>query len=74
MKKANRRCFPRVVLPEYDFSTGVRGKYTARFRRGTNLVRLDPDVSETFPTTRSVNAALRALAGALRATRRSRTT
>jgi hypothetical protein len=23
---------------EYDFGHGVRGKYAARFRRGTNLV------------------------------------
>jgi hypothetical protein len=49
---------------EYDFgqmSGGVRGKYAAAYRRGTNLARLDPDVAKAFTTDRSVNEALRAL-------------
>jgi hypothetical protein len=46
---------------EYDFSHGVRGKYAARFRRGTNLVLLDPDVAAAFKDSRSVNRALRAI-------------
>jgi hypothetical protein len=49
---------------EYDLSKlgkGVRGKYLARFRSGTNLVLLSPDVAEHFPDERSVNAALRTL-------------
>lgn len=49
---------------EYDFSRmegGVRGKYAAAYRRGTNLVRLDPDVAEAFTTDESVNEALRAV-------------
>ena len=46
---------------EYDFSNAVRGKYLARYRRNTNVVVLDPDVSEMFPNTESVNQALRAL-------------
>ena len=40
---------------------GVRGKYAARYRTGTNLVLLSPDVAEYFPDDKSVNAALRAL-------------
>lgn len=52
---------------EYDFSGGVRGKYAERYARGTNLVRLDPDVAEVFPTAEAVNEALRALAGVIRA-------
>ena len=47
---------------EYDFSGGVRGKYTKRFLEGHNLVLLDPDVAELFPTADAVNDALRALA------------
>lgn len=47
---------------EYDFSGGVRGKYAERYREGTNLVALDPDVLEVFPDSESVNEALRALA------------
>ncbi len=34
------------LRPEYDFSQmigGVRGKYVERYRKGTNLVLLDPD-------------------------------
>lgn len=43
----------------YDFSGGVRGKYAKRFAQGTNIVRLEPDIAEAFPTARAVNAALR---------------
>jgi hypothetical protein len=49
---------------EYDLSKlkgGVRGKYAARYRAGTNLVLLSPDVAEYFPDERSVNTALRNL-------------
>ncbi len=44
---------------EYDFSKGVRGKYAKRFREGTNLVLLDPDVARAFPDAQAVNEALR---------------
>jgi hypothetical protein len=37
------------MLPEYDFSRGVRGKYANRFAEGTIMVVLDPDVAELFP-------------------------
>jgi len=51
------------LRPEYDFrqllKTGVQGKYAARFREGTNLVLLAPDVAEAFPTAESVNETLR---------------
>ena len=49
---------------EYDLSklgNAVRGKYAARYRRGTNLVLLSPDVAQFFPDEQSVNAALRSL-------------
>ena len=52
------------LRPEYDFakmSGGVRGKYAAAYRRGTNLARLDPDIAEAFATDKSVNEALRAV-------------
>jgi len=50
------------LRPEYDFSQlkgGVRGKYVARYREGTNLVLLDPDVAAAFPDAQAVNDALR---------------
>lgn len=49
------------MLPEYDFSKGVRGKYAAKYSKGTNIVVLDPDIAEAFPDSESVNEALRVL-------------
>lgn len=54
------------ILPEYDLTGGVRGKYSQRYARGTNLVLLDPDVAEVFPDAEAVNRALRALAEIIR--------
>lgn len=51
-----------ILQPEYDFSSGVRGKYVKQFRQGTNLVALDPDVVKIFPDSNSVNETLRAIA------------
>ncbi|HEY9703931.1 MAG TPA: hypothetical protein V6C58_15890 [Allocoleopsis sp.] len=52
------------LRPEYDFSNmkgGIRGKYVDRYRTGTNVVLLDPDVAQAFPTSDAVNEALRML-------------
>jgi hypothetical protein len=49
------------MLPEYDFSQGVRGKHAAEYRAGTNIVLLEPDVAEAFPDSGAVNEALRML-------------
>ena len=49
------------MLPEYDFSGAVRGKYYARYSKGTNVVLLEPDVAEAFPSAAAVNRALRLL-------------
>ena len=49
------------MLPEYDFSNAVRGKYYDQYRQGTNVVLLDSDVAEVFPNAAAVNAALRFL-------------
>ncbi len=49
------------MLPEYDFSNGVRGKYAARYQQASNVVRLDDDVAAMFPSAEKVNEALRAL-------------
>jgi len=51
------------MLPEYDLTGGVRGKYAERYREGTNVVLLDPDVAAKFPTSQAVSEALRRLAG-----------
>ena len=51
------------LRPEYDLREllkgGIRGKYVARYRAGTNLVLLDPDVAKAFPDESAVNEALR---------------
>ncbi|MBJ7899522.1 MAG: hypothetical protein GC158_06310 [Cyanobacteria bacterium RI_101] len=52
------------LRPEYDFTKmqgGVRGKYVERYRAETNVVLLDPDVAQAFPTSSAVNEALRLL-------------
>ena len=61
MKKAPSKHEPEEMLPEYDFSGGVRGKYAGHFTKDTVMVVLDPDVAEVFPDPKSVNDALRAL-------------
>ena len=38
------------LVPEYDFSGAVRGKYYERYQQGTNVVLLDPDVARPSRT------------------------
>jgi len=64
MKKVEPETVEDELRPEYDLSTlkgRVRGKYVERYREGTNLVLLEPDVAEAFPDADSVNEALRFL-------------
>jgi hypothetical protein len=50
-----------TMRAEYDFSGGVRGKYADQYRLGTNVVLLEPELTEAFPDSKSVNEALRGL-------------
>jgi hypothetical protein len=62
------------MRPEYDFASmkgGVRGKHYATYRKGTNVVLIEPDVAAAFPTEDSVNEALRGILGTARAVRRT---
>jgi hypothetical protein len=64
MNKKTDNEMPEDLRPEYDFAQmtgGVRGKYAERYQAGTNLVRLDPDVAQAFPSEEAVNDALRLL-------------
>lgn len=64
MKKKKPDDLNDELRPEYDASSlrgGVRGKYLRRYREGTNLVLLEPEVAEVFPDDESVNEALRLL-------------
>jgi hypothetical protein len=63
------------LRPEYkraDFPRGfVRGKYASRVAARTNIVRLDPEIANAFPTSEAVNQALGAV---LRAAKNARLT
>ncbi len=64
MRKKNKTDLCDELRPEYDFSQlkgGVKGKYAKKYRAGTNLTLLAPDVAKAFPTDESVNDALRQL-------------
>ena len=50
------------LKPEYSeelITSGVRGKYAKSYRKGTNVVLIDPDLHKLFPDSKSVNKALR---------------
>ena len=63
MKKKSKNEMDDELRPEYDLRKllkgGVRGKYAERYRAGTNLVLLAPDVANAFPNDDAVNDALR---------------
>lgn len=64
MRKAIENELEDDLRPEYDFSRmpgGVKGKYAEHYQSGTNIVVLEPDVAQAFPTEASVNEALRLL-------------
>ena len=53
---------PDDVRPEYDLASlknGERGKYFKPYQQGSNVVVIDPDLAEAFPTAKAVNDALR---------------
>jgi hypothetical protein len=69
MKKTNPNS---GLRREYDFASmqgGVRGKYTKRYREGTNIVLLEPDIAEAFPNDAAVNQALRGMLNTTRTVR-----
>ena len=72
-KKPKRAPLERDWLPaEVDFSKGKRGVTAKRYRQGTNLVPLAPDVAAAFSTTEAVNEALRSVVSASRLVRHPR--
>ena len=65
MKKASAKKNNTDLRPEYDLSKltdGERGKYYRKATAGTNLVLIEPELTEVFPDTESVNRVLRLLA------------
>jgi hypothetical protein len=64
MKKKRKDEMNDELRTEYNLHEllkgGVRGKYADRYRAGTNLVLLDPDVAKAFANNaEAVNEALR---------------
>lgn len=53
------------LLPEYDlyFSKSKPNRFAEKYTRTTVTVTLDPDVADDFPSSESVNEALRFLSG-----------
>ena len=55
----------------FDYSKAVRGKYYKKIlKEGANVVVLEPDVAKAFPTSATVNDALRVVLKAGQAARR----
>jgi len=64
--KAKRDCSNDELRSNYEpglLKDGVRGKYIDRLKLGSNLVLLEPDVAALYPDAKTVNSALRKLAG-----------
>ena len=62
MRKTDpERATMRAEYRREDLGVGVRGKYYKQYMSGTNIVVLSPDVAKAFPTSESVNSALRTL-------------
>ncbi len=69
MKDENNDVGVDSMKESYDFDSmagGVQGKYADRYKAGTNLVHLEPDVAAVFKDESSVNRALRAIIHAAR--------
>ena len=70
MKSKDRNSGGDDIRAEYDFASmagGVQGKYAERYKAGSNLVHLEPDVAAVFRDEASVNMALRTLIDVARA-------
>ena len=73
MKKAIEHRNSDGMRREYDFASmtgGVRGKHYEEYRQGRNIVLLERDIAEAFPTESAVNEALRGILNTKRAVRR----
>lgn len=49
----------RSEYPDDLVKSGERGKYAKRYREGTNIALIEPDLHRLFPDSESVNRALR---------------
>jgi len=76
MKKTDKTKHDDELRDEYNLAElkgGVRGKYAAQYKEGSNVVVLDPDVSQAFPNAEAVNDALRLLMAVAKSSSRNAT-
>jgi|ERR1700683_238783 hypothetical protein len=74
MKKDSEHPKNGDMCAEYNFASmkgGVRAKYYEQYRKGTNVVLIEPDVAAAFPTEDAGNEALRGILDTARAVRRT---
>jgi hypothetical protein len=51
-----------TLRPEYPaelIKSGIHGKYVNRYKEGTNIALIAPDLHKLFPNSEAVNLALR---------------
>ena len=51
----------RDAYDETALKNGVKGKYSRRFKTGTNLAKLAPDIRKAYPTDEDLDRVLRSL-------------
>lgn len=70
MQKKKKSIKPQVeeieMQEHYDFTSGTRGKYAKKYKEGSNIVLLDPDVAEFFSNPEFLNSTLRAISQILK--------
>jgi len=63
MKTRSKSAKADALRPEYNLAAllneGTQGKFAKRYKEGSNLVLLAPDVATAFPSDKAVNEALR---------------
>jgi hypothetical protein len=57
-KNLNKQPPDDEMRAEYDLRGGIRGKYYQRYKEGTNVVLLEPDLARVFRDSATVNQAL----------------
>jgi hypothetical protein len=74
MKRTDKPEIKDELREEYDLPKmqgAVRGKYSKRYREGTNVIVLAPDVAKAFPNAEAANEALRLLINVAKSTKRA---
>jgi len=61
MKKADKPDEMKAEYKREDLGVGVRGKHYESYKASHNIVLLQPEVAEAFPTEEAVNNALKSL-------------